>query len=335
MGRVLKFFLDRGPKGFGKKFQMIDFLAAGISISVAALSMSVGSAHGTNYFSWGVESMTPSWGANGAATGVASLRGSTSIDSTVAHSGSKSMKISVTMLGTNESTGIDLNGVPPTYPFKFINSPSLYFRWWMRIMPGFNWGDGSTWGGPSASRTKAGRQSLSDLTAQWYTGAIFSAGFRITECEQTSGHAGGCLTNAGTPGSDQGAIFIPYNVAGKADGLWHEYIVRVKPNSVAACSTPGNCDAEFEAYVDGISVGSYKNFRLSPVDGPFLEWWGSWMTNPYFQGGSSFSAGGTIYLDDYSTDDTWNSTVSPSGPGGVSPPPKPNLGKPKNLRFLI
>lgn len=302
------------------------------SALIGSLLVLVGANHSalaTNYFSWDAETMTPSWGANGSFTGAASLRSSTTIDSTVAHSGSKSMRISLSMLGTNESTGIDLNGTPPTYPFKFINSPSLYYRWWMRIMPGFNWGDGATWGGPTAARTKAGRQNLPNLSAQWYTGVLRVSGFAISECELTSGHAGGCLNKDGTPGSDQGPMMVPFDMNKMSDGKWHEYIVRIKPNTSASCTTPGTCDAQLEAYVDGASVGSYTNFRLSPNDGQMIEWWGSWMTNPYFQGGSSYSAGGTIYLDDFSTDDTWNSLVSTSGPGGSAvatpPPPAPTL----------
>ncbi len=295
------------------------------------------SALATNYFSWGAETMTPAWGAKGSSTGAASLRGSSSI-STVAHTGTKSLKVTPNGSGTNESVGIDLNGTPPTYPFSIINSPSLYYRWWMRIETGFSWGDGSVWGGPNGSKVKSGRLNKPDLTAQFYTGYIFRNGFRIAECEATSGHAGGCLNNDGTTGSDNGPIFIPFDFTKMADGRWHEYIVRVKPNTSTTCTTPGTCNAQFEAYVDGASVGSYNNWRLTQNDGQFIEWWGSWMTNPYFQMGSSVAAGGTIYLDDFSTDDTWNSLFSPSGPGGsvaAQPPPPPTPPPPAPTNLLV
>lgn len=273
-------------------------------------------AHATNYFSWGAENMTPQWGANGAYTGTATYRDSSSaLDCSVAHSGSCSLKIRPTGQGSNESTGVDFNGVPPTYPFQVIGS-QLYYRWWMRINSGFSWGD------QELSKTKAGRIIRSDFGMAYYTGYIFRNGFRIAECEADA-H---CLDNQGNSATDNGNIYIPFDMNKMADSKWHEYIVRIKANTSTSCTTPGTCDAEFEAYVDGVSVGSHKNFRLSAVNGNHLEWWGSWMTNPYFQMWSSVSAGGVMYLDDFSTDDKWNSLVFPSGPGtgtGGSPTPLP------------
>lgn len=273
------------------------------------------SAHATNYFSWGAETMTPTWGAKGSATGPASLRSQSSIDSSVFHSGSKSLKVQPTGSGTNESTGIDLNGTPPSYPFGFLGS-QLYYRWWMRIEPGFSWGN-------NFKKSKAGRPNLPNLTAQWYTGYIGGDEFVISECTPEAGHAGGCLPNDGSAPYDGSQIHIAYNLNSKADGKWHEYIARVKVNTIANCTVKVDCDAQFEMYVDGVSVGSYNNWKLTPTDGQFIEWWGSWMTNPYFQMGSTVPAGGTIYLDDFSTDDTWNSQVSPSGPGGSAIPTPP------------
>jgi hypothetical protein len=78
-----------------------------------------------------------------------------------------------------------------------------------------------------------------------------------------------------------------------------------------------------QVYVDGVSIGSYNNWRLTNADSAFFEWWGSWMTNPYWQMGSSVVAGGTVYLDDFSTDDVFNSTfsggdtTSPAAPTGL------------------
>lgn len=40
------------------------------------------------------------------------------------------------------------------------------------------------------------------------------------------------------------------------------------------------------------------------------------MTNPYGQFGSATAAGGTIYLDDFSTDDVFNSTIAPGNTDG-------------------
>lgn len=291
------------------------------------------SALATNYFSWGAETMTPTWGANGSATGSASLRSSTTlIDSTVAHSGSKSMRVSVNMVGTNESVGIDLNGTPPAYPFNLVGS-QLYYRWWMKIQPGFSWGDaGDGW-------VKIGRVMTPSLAGAYYTGFMAGSRFIIQECNYRDGgnYVGDCHTTAGTP-SLLTAISIPYNLAGKADGQWHEYISRIKVNTSASCTPGVNCDAQWEMYVDGASVGSYKNFKLTSQNSQMIDWWGSWGTNPYFQGKASSSAGGTIYFDDFSTDDTWNSLVSPSGPGGsvaAPPPPAPTPPPPAPTNLLV
>jgi hypothetical protein len=282
-------------------------LAPFLAACLLALAASV--AQATNYFSWGAENMVPQWGANGAYTGTASLRSATTIDSGVTHSGTKSMKVTVNMLGTNESVGIDLNGIPPPYPFNFIGS-QLYYRWWMRFEPGFSWGDNS-----SNGWVKMGRVLTSDTTGAYYTGFMAANRFIIQECNYRDGgnYVGDCYTTDGVP-SLTTAISIPYNLAAKADGQWHEYIARVKVNTSASCTPGVNCDADWEMYVDGVSVGRYNNFKLSSQNSQILEWWGSWGTNPYFQGNSSTSAGGTVYLDDFSTDDVWNSTFSSGSP---------------------
>lgn len=295
------------------------FLPVGLFVVCGALLCSVPLVQATNYFSWGAEGLSganaPQWGTNGAATGNASLRSQTVIDCTVRHSGVCSMRVQPTGSGTNESTGIDLNGIPPNYSFNLVGSGSLYYRWWMRMDTGFSWGDGSVWGSPDASRAKAGRIIKTGTVDQYYTGTIGARGIGISECEATAGHAGACLTNTGAIGSDTGPIYVPHSFA--ADSQWHEYIVRVKSNTSTSCTTPGTCNAELELFVDGASVGSYNNWRLTNADSQFFEWWGSWMTNPYWQMGSSIAAGGIVYLDDYSTDDTFNSIY----PGGDTTPP--------------
>lgn len=287
------------------------------------------SANATNYFSWDAEGLSganaPQWGSNGAYTGAASLRSATSITSSGCRSGrGNCMLVVPTGSGTNESTGIDLNGTPPNYGFTLVGSGSLYYRWWMKFQSGFSWGDGSVWGGPEASRAKAGRIIKSGGVDQYYTGTIGKRGFGIAECEATAGHAGACLTAAGAPGTDTGPIYVPFDFSTVADGQWHEYIVRIKPNTSTSCTTPGTCNAEIQAYVDGASVGSYTGWRLTNADSSFFEWWGSWMTNPYWQMGSSVAAGGNVWLDDFSTDDVFNSiysgadTTAPTAPTSLA-----------------
>ena len=47
-----------------------------------------------------------------------------------------------------------------------------------------------------------------------------------------------------------------------------------------------------------------------------MEAWGGWMVTPYFQLNGTAADGGVIYLDDFSTDDTFNSMLlqSPATP---------------------
>ena len=318
------------------RFHTLIQAARWLFLFVAALFfLPAGSAQAANYFTWGAEGIS---GANvprcaGNTVDCWSshlLNSATTITTAVKHSGSASMRIVPTMVSTDEPLGLDvpdMTGKPPTYASNVLGS-QIYYRWWMRIDPGFDWGDGATWGGPAVARTKSGRQNEpgTDPASQWYTGTVRASGFYLAECMASSGHSGACLNNNGTTGSDQGPMGVSYDMTAHDDGQWHEYIVRIKYNTSASCTTPGTCDAEIEVYVDGTSVGSYTGFRLTNRDGQAYEHWGSWMTNPYFQGGSSYSAGGTIYLDDFSTDDTWNSTAggsdttAPTAPTSLSCP---------------
>ena len=76
--------------------------------------------------------------------------------------------------------------------------------------------------------------------------------------------------------------------------------------------------------MDGLFVGENNNFKLhNNASNLMIEQWGSWMVYPYFQLNGTASDGGTIYVDDFSTDDVWNSLI----PGSPF-----NLPRPANLR---
>lgn len=253
-------------------------------------------ASATNYFRWDVESDTTSIGA------VYGYHPNTTRDCTVAHSGSCSMRLDVIGNdGGNASMGADLPQNP--YLWNFVGSRALYYRWWMKIQPGFSWGSGT-------AKTKSSRVISG---AQGYTGYLRSYGFLIGECD-----SGGCTLNDGSSNSADSSLVIPYDFTSHADGVWHEYIVMIKPNTSANCTAPINCDAQFQAWVDGKSIGQYNNFKLhNNAADPMTEAWGGWMVSPYFQLNGTASDGGTIYLDDFSTDDAWNSL---GGPVALSPP---------------
>jgi hypothetical protein len=293
-------------------------------------------ASAVNYYSWGVELCSgglpapmctgkangtlqpPSYGSlNGLASNFYTPDDSSGWhhDCTVSHSGSCSVKGVIRGNDLNEGGGIDF--IQPNPPYGFSSWPAggkaLYYRWWMRIESGFNFGASGT-----VAKMKASRTGVTDSSPA-YTGYLWfptgASGFIIGECSTQSG----CLSNTGAGASDDMTIKINYRFV--ADSQWHEYIVMVKPNTSVGCTAGANCDAQFHAWVDGVLVGTYDNFKLSDgrVSGSgFREMWGAWMTAVYVQSNSAF--GGTIYVDDFSTDDSYNSTFSG---GGAAPLPAP------------
>ncbi len=270
------------------RFALIGFLLAG-GMVVAA------DANAVNYFYWNMES------------DAYSLFPGTTRDCTVAHSGSCSMRLAV----IGNDSGNQQRGADPDqygYGFSFVGAPAIYYRWWMRINHGFSWGSGT-------AKTKSSR-TIAGVSSQGYTGYIMSYGFLIGECD---GAGAGCRLNDGSFNTDEN-LYIPYDFRAAADGQWHEYIVKVKPNTSGSCTAGVNCDAQFQAWVDGVSIGEYNNFKLhTDADHTMTEAWGGWMLTPYFQLNGTASDGGVIYVDDVSTDSQFNSLI------GMRPNPPTNL----------
>lgn len=264
---------------------LVFFLLASVAVTPEAYAI--------NYFSWGVERDDYPYFSG------------TVRDCTVAHSGQCSMRLNV--IGNdngNQQMGVDLLN-PFTYPFTFVNAPALYYRWWMRIERNFSWGnDPSDAGSKTKSSRTMGGPIVNGSGAQGYTGYVQSNGFVIGECGEAD-----CRLADGSFNTDANLI-IPYNFRAAADGAWHEYIVKVKPNTSGDCTPTVNCDAEFEAWVDGRFKGRYTNFKLHTDPAHTLvEAWGGWMVTPYFQLRGTSDDGGIIYLDDFSTDSQYNSLI--------------------------
>lgn len=252
-------------------------------------------ASAANYFNWGVEGSKVNYGSTQGQYNVTYNGGSTR-DCSVSHSGSCSMQLSVIGNdGGNQQMGVDLIQWNPNYPFNMVSGSALYYRWWMKVQAGFDWGT-------NQRKTKSSRAVTANGHGG-YTGYVGGDGFWLGEAEK------------GAPGNDP-VSFIAYSTP--ADSTWHEYIVMVKPNT-----TTSSTDAQFKLWVDGNLVGQQvNNFRLSQDPGWMTDAWGGWMVAPYFQLNST-TGGGTIYLDDFSTDDSWNSLIGGSLP--VSLPPPTNL----------
>jgi hypothetical protein len=259
-----------------KKFLLCCFAA----ILLPSLAMA------TNYFNWDCETTNTSLGA------IQSIGNGTSIVSGVYHNGTHSMRIIV----PGDDGGNNQAGVEPgnfSYGYNVINSQAIYYRWWMRINTGFSWGN-------STAKTKANRV-LDGSSVPRYTGYVSKSGITIGECTDSAG----CLAQGGASNSSDEVIRVDYNFSSMADNAWHEYVVMVKPNT-----TTSTLNAQLQLWVDGTSQGTYNNFLLTNSNYAMTEAWGAWMVRPYFQLNGGSSDGGTIYLDDFSIDNVWNSTYS-------------------------
>lgn len=253
-----------------------------------------------NYFSWDCESDTTSLGPvneyfSGSPVGSATTRTTLNADGVMR----------LTVVGNdsgNQQMGADvgLNDLG----FVLVGGSALYYRWYMRIDSGFSWGTGTA--KTKASRIGGGPVVNGSTSTQGYTGYLMDNGFLIGECG-----SGGCQIPGGGTNTDENHI-ISYDFTTKADSQWHEYIVKVKANTDALVA-----DGEFQAWVDGVSVGSASNFILHTTEtGNHIEMWGGWMVMPYFQLNGTVSDGGTIYLRDFSVDDQYNSLLGGGGGGG-------------------
>lgn len=304
---------------------------AGISLLFLAglFCISVDSIQATNYFLWGVEgnprtalslgaTVTNFWGAP---------ESNTTQDCTVAHTGSCSMKISVVGNdGGNQQSGYDVvDNISLPFAVNAIPGGSIFYRAWVRFSPGFSWGTG-TGGIVKISRAQNGNTLASQrmITLHSHRGMVVVAECDYADPVQNGGYGGGgCITSGGANGNDFN-LPIQYIDSGiMSDGQWHEYIIRLQPN------TANNANAELQLWVDGVSQGTLSNFRLTQFStfgtNTFVEDWGGIWARPYFQmnGAIYGGTGGTVWVDDVSTDNTFNSifsgsdTTPPTAPTGL------------------
>jgi hypothetical protein len=282
--------------------------------------------HGFNYFSWGVEGTgtrttpgtvnnamsmgslkTPFWvQPNGASDH--NWFANTSPDNTVFNPngpGAQSIRFDVhTNDGGNQQMGPQVLDLIP-FGFNIVGAPAIYYRWWMRISPGFLWG-------VDQQKAKSQRTAAQgNPSSRGWTSYVWKGGFRISECDGD----GGCTIPGGGGNNDfQG---IDFDLTTMEDGQWHEYIIMIKANS-----TPTTPDAEFRVAIDGVEVPNSPWRNGSGVTGfilhahageAWLEGWGSWMCLPYFQlgGTGTQTPAGTIWCDDFSVDGAWYSLKYP------------------------
>lgn len=228
---------------------------------------------GRNLFNWDCESLLTSVGE------ALVIREGTSLDNSTAWNGSYSMKLTVIGNdGGNQARGIGINE-SPLLP-SMIDGTYLFYRFNMNIAEGFSWGLGT-------GTTKANRiKQASDQQPTAFTGLIGREGVIIMDCQ---------FCNKTNP-------TIPYDFNAMAGTGWHEYVVVLKKQNGI-----NDRDGSVALFVDGQFRGSVDNLRFYGIDVPMAEAWGGWMVSPYFQLSGVESDGGTIWIDDVSTDTFWNS----------------------------
>jgi hypothetical protein len=290
-------------------------------LAVLLIAASASVAEATNYFLWDAETMTAT--VNGAPATFSTIRGNSSLSTDTAHGGARSLKMLVPGPGGDNPTGIDqVNGTNPCATTimggTLIGGPAIYHRWWMNIKAGFSWGSGT-------QKTKAyrtmGTGDGAGATFAGYTGYLHRDGFGIHECATgINGSNGTCRDARGIPDDSDSRIVAPFDMRRMADSKWHEYIVMVKPNTTARSS-----DAQLKVWIDGVQRTQYLDWHLNDNGAINFNSWCGWMVMPYWQLNGSSSDGGTIYVDDFSTDDVYNSTFSGGPPRPESPsPPRPS-----------
>jgi hypothetical protein len=295
--------------------------------------MFAGSAQAVNYFSWGAECTAP---CTNTASGtlapplsqsdnftLANGAPGTTISTTVKHSGNSSMKlVAVGNDGGNQNEGAEplYQGTYGRYFPGTFSGSVRYYRWWMRMESGWSWGNAGI-GDPVI---KVIRESTP--TGQWFTVLMSPTGFQFDDCDDDGvggSHAGVCWTNTGLHGANT-ASQISVDYTHPTDDVWREYILKIKQPTSFSCTPGAGCDSEFTLYINGAQIDTNNGWKLVPDSGTVnaAGMHFAATTQFYFQIRSSVAAGGTLYLDDFSLDDTFISTFSGGGdttaPTGVA-----------------
>lgn len=224
-------------------------------------------------------------------------------DTSVKHQGAASMKVTITDsqgdAGCKDFTPVNDFGAPLT------NGQVRYYRWWMKIGSGFKWGN-------FEYKMKAMRiKQTAQVNPLWATGYIAKTGIQPWgQCDAT-----GCDDAAGDyPQPTLGYDFTDESTTGNDVTHWHEYIVYIK------FQTGCNRDAVMKLYVDGVLKSTVTGWRLWNCTTPssmgdatqaFANGFGTILYSQLCPNGSVCGDGGTIWVDDFSVDDSWNSDVSP------------------------
>lgn len=250
----------------------------------------------TNFVSWDCDAFDLT---NYTADGLASISAST------VHAGSGSMLIAFSGASQGQ-TGYkyDLGGLPGT---TVTLGSRWVHRWWMKVDSGLVWSN--------QNKVKASRWSDGNVTT--LTGYITDGGIQIAEHGTDMGFSSD--QGAGS-GGDGPSISYDFDPTTNADiQNWQEYILDHKIHS-----SEGAGDGYLKFYVNGSLIGSITginwwtqaalNANHPTASDPYApDWrWGVFMMAPLPQ-----NMDGNIWFDDFSLDDTWNSSAY-SSPEGVA-----------------
>lgn len=273
----------------------------------------------SNYLAW--DCTTANYTTTSGTTNLGYASGSIVTSNPPPHS-TKSISFTATS-GSDSPAGpdaADSDRITNQYAWAPLNGRSLYYRFWLRIGSTFNWGTGDK------QKAKIARTAINNGSAPGggliYTMYINSDGFDLSE-----GYWAGTDSPIMTSGDHFAAVSVSGGMATYADNTWHEWIIRVKPNTTAT-----SYNGEFQVYLDGTNVGSYNAFRLlsnAPNDDSgatnwvtlygsalYQDIWSAAMIFPYFQM-TGVGAGGPMQVSDFSVDDVFNSNF---GGGDITNP---------------
>jgi len=263
-------------------------VAMGAFLCLLGASQNAGA---VNYFTWGADSATTSRGTCNFIEAA--------IDPTGGHDGSGAMKYTIPDGSDGGGGCTDLqNG--SIGAGSWLSGKTLYYRWWMKIDPNFSWGN----------RKIFKLIRLEDGGTEVFTFYMQNNSINI---ESSSGGRIGC--SGGVCG------YIGYAFDGAAAKNYQEYILALKLQS----SSSGT--GALTLFVNGVQVGSFTrqlyDCALGCGDVQSATWGNAMGQALYHQlclSGVACGAGGVIWVDDFSVDDSWNSLV-PGSPLNQPPPP--------------
>lgn len=277
-------------------------LSAGFVLAINLFSIAE-SALSANYFNWNADQFnTTSVGP------IVTIQTHTYLDTTVKHSGTGSMRLEVPGNEQNQ-IGVEVGG-----NITIDKTKPLFYRWWMKFDPNFKWGPGYQGSGFAPMKMNRVKQS-GDVLPGYYTFKMERNYIAVGECNN-------CLPY-GNGGDPSPAIWnIDLNpITNPSITNWHEYIVEIKFETSRAAK-----DGYFKAYLDGVlkTAVTGQSYALDGMNAP-VEAWGGMMVRPFPQLNGGASDGGKIWVDDISTDTTWNSIFGQPTQTALPPPPPTGL----------